>query len=135
MWRKFMSDTVKDIMDSAMNKMRTLVDVNSVVGTPVVVGDGITIIPVSKISYGFGAGGSDFENKVSSDAPFFGGGCGTGVSVSPVGFLSIVNGNVSFLQVESFHGAIDRLIAMSPDLINKISSSFKNKKKDNDDNK
>lgn len=130
-----MSDTVKDIMDSAMNKMRTLVDVNSVVGTPVVVGDGITIIPVSKISYGFGAGGSDFENKVSSDAPFFGGGCGTGVSVSPVGFLSIVNGNVSFLQVESFHGAIDRLIAMSPDLINKISSSFKNKKKDNNDNK
>lgn len=135
MWRKFMSDTVKDMMDSAMNKMRTLVDVNSVVGTPVVVGDGITIIPVSKISYGFGAGGSDFENKVSSDAPFFGGGCGTGVSVSPVGFLSIVNGNVSFLQVESFHGAIDRLIAMSPDLINKISSSFKNKKKDNNDNK
>ena len=130
-----MSDSVKDIMDSAMNKMRTLVDVNSVVGTPVVVGDGITIIPVSKISYGFGAGGSDFENKVSSDAPFFGGGCGTGVSVSPVGFLSIVNGNVSFLQVESFHGAIDRLIAMSPDLINKISSSFKNKKKDNNDNK
>ena len=128
-----MSDTVKDIMDSAMSKMRTLVDVNSVVGTPVKVGDNITIIPVSRVSYGFGAGGSDFENKVSSDAPFFGGGCGTGVSVSPVGFLSIVNGNVSFLQVESFHGAIDRLIAMSPDLINKISSSFK--KKDNNDNK
>lgn len=128
-----MSDTVKDIMDSVMNKMKTLVDVNSVIGTPVNVGDGVVIIPVSKISYGFGAGGSDFENKVSSNVPFFGGGCGTGVSVSPVGFLSIVNGNVSFLQVESFHSAVDRLIAMSPDLINKISSSFK--KKDNNADK
>ena len=128
-----MSDAVKDIMDSTMSKMKAMVDVNSVVGTPVKISDNITIIPVSKISYGFGAGGSDFENKVSADAPFFGGGCGTGVSISPVGFISVVNGNVSFLQVESFHSAIDRLIAMSPDLINKISSSFKGKKKD--DNK
>ena len=125
-----MSDAVKDIMESTMSKMRALVDANSVVGTPVKVGEDITIIPVSKISYGFGAGGSDFENKVSSDAPFFGGGCGTGVSISPIGFLSISDGNITFLQVESFHSAIDRLISMSPDLINKISSSFKNKKKD-----
>ena len=122
-----MSDAVKDIMDSTMSKMKSLVDVNSVVGNPVQIGEDITIIPVSKISYGFGAGGSDFENKVSSDSPFFGGGCGTGVSISPVGFLSVSKGNVSFLQVESFNSAIDRLIAMSPDLINKISSSFKKK--------
>ena len=126
-----MSDTLKDMMDSTMGKIKSMVDVNSVVGDPIRISDDVVIIPVSKISYGFGAGGSDFENKTSSSSPFFGGGCGTGVSISPVGFLSVSDGNVTFLQVESFHGAIDRLISMFPDLINKISSSIR-KKKDED---
>ena len=123
-----MSDKIKDIMKETVGKIKEIVDVNSVVGTPIKVTDSVTIIPISRISYGIGTGGSDFQNKMESSNPFFGGICGTGVTISPVGFLSISGENVTFLQVESFNGAIDRLIAMTPDLINKISNSIKERR-------
>lgn len=123
-----MSDNLKDVMDSTIESIKSMVDVDSVVGSPIKVGDNVIIIPISKISYGFGAGGSDLKNKEQSDIFRFGGGCGTGVTISPVGFLSVVNDNVTFLQVESFHGALDRLISMTPEVINKISSVLKKRK-------
>ncbi len=125
-----MSDTLKDMMDSTIGKIKSMVDVNSVIGDPIEVSDLAVIIPVSKISYGFGAGGSDFGGKSSLNSPYFGGGCGTGVTITPVCFLSVskVSGNVTLLQVESFHGAVDRLVSMVPELFNKVSTSIKNKK-------
>lgn len=124
-----MSDKIKEIMKDTIDKINGMIDVNSVVGSPIKINDKVTIIPISKISYGLGTGGSDFGNKAAENDPFFGGACGTGVSISPVGFLSICNDSVTFLQVESFSGALDRLIAMTPELVNKISSAIKNRKK------
>ena len=124
-----MSDKIKEIMKDTIEKVNGMIDVNSVVGSPIKISDKVTVIPISKISYGLGTGGSDFGNKQSENDPFFGGACGTGISISPVGFLSICNDNVTFLQVESFSGALDRLIAMTPELVNKISSAIKNRKK------
>ena len=124
-----MSDKIKEIMKDTIDRINGMIDVNSVVGSPIKISDKVTVIPISRISYGLGTGGSDFGNKSSENDPFFGGACGTGVSISPVGFLSICDDNVTFLQVESFSGALDRLIAMTPDLVNKISSAIKNKRK------
>ena len=125
-----MSDKIKEIMGETIDKINSMVDVNSVIGSPIKVSENVVIIPVSKISYGLGAGGSDFSNNQN-----FGGACGTGVSISPVGFLSIFGDNITFLQVESFNGALDRLISMTPELINKISSAIKNRKKSSIDKK
>ena len=127
--RSKVSDKIKDIMGETIGRIKSMVDVNSVVGTPIKINDKVSVIPISKISYGLGTGGSDFQNKLESGNPFFGGACGTGVSISPVGFLVINNENVTFLQVESFSGALDRLIAMAPELVNKISTAIKNRKK------
>lgn len=127
------SDKIKDIMKENVDKINSVIDVNTVVGSPIKINDKVTIIPVSKISYGFGTGGADFQNKSNPNDPFFGGACGTGVSMSPVGFLTVCDENVTFLQVESFSGALDRLIAMAPDIVNKISNSIKNRKKDKKD--
>lgn len=124
-----MSDKIKDIMSETIGKIKSMVDVNSVIGSPIKINDKISIIPVSKISYGLGTGGTDFQNKLDSVNPFFGGACGTGISISPVGFLVINDENVTFLQVESFSGALDRLIAMAPELVNKVSNAIKNRKK------
>ena len=124
-----MSDKIKDIMSETIGKIKSMVDVNSVVGNAIKINDKISIIPISKISYGLGTGGSDFQNKLESGSPFFGGACGTGISISPVGFLVINDENVTFLQVESFSGALDRLIAMAPELVNKVSNAIKNRKK------
>lgn len=129
-----MSDKIKDIIGDIVSKVGNVIDVNSVVGSPIKVSDKVTVIPISKVSYALGAGGSDFKNNSEKIDPFFGGACGTGVSISPVGFLAICGDNVTFLQVESFNGAIDRLIAMAPELINKISNSIKNRKKSGEPN-
>ena len=129
-----MSDKIKDIIGDIVSKVGNIIDVNSVVGSPIKVSDKVTVIPISKVSYALGAGGSDFKNNSEKIDPFFGGACGTGVSISPVGFLAICGDNVTFLQVESFNGAIDRLIAMAPELINKISNSIKNRKKSGEPN-
>ena len=125
-----MSDNLKNMIDSTMGKIKSMIDVNSVIGEPIEVSDVVVVIPVSKISYGLGAGGSDFDGKSPSTSSHFGGGCGTGVTITPVCFLSVskIDGTVNLLQVESFHGAVDRLIAMVPDLFNKISSSINIKK-------
>ncbi len=124
-----MSDKIKDIMSETIGRIKSMIDVNSVVGAPIKINEKVSVIPISKVSYGLGTGGSDFQNKLASGDPFFGGACGTGVSISPVGFLVINNDNVTFLQVDSFSGALDRLIGMAPELINKVSSIIKNRKK------
>ena len=124
-----MSDKIKDIIKDIVSKVGNVIDVNSVVGSPIKINEKVTVIPISKVSYALGVGGSDFKNNNEKIDPFFGGACGTGVSISPVGFLAVCGDNVTFLQVESFNGAVDRLIAMAPDLINKISNSIKSKKK------
>ena len=86
-----MSKTLPNMLDNTIAKIREMVDVNSVIGDPIVTNDGITIIPVSKVSVGYGGGGSDFSTK-NGDNPF-GGGVGGGVKVTPICFLIVKDGN------------------------------------------
>ena len=123
-----MSDhPINGLMDNTMKKIKEMVDVNSIIGDPITTPDGTTVIPVSKVSYGFASGGSDLPTK-KDNRECFGGGSGAGVTINPIGFLSISKGNVKFVPVEKYDGAADRIVAMVPETIDKISSFFKNKK-------
>ena len=121
-----MNNNVEGLMGVSVDKIRDLVDANTVVGTPIQMGDGITLIPVSKISYGFASGGSDLpKSAVSGD--LFGGGAGAGIHITPVAFLTVKNGEINLLPVVAKPDAADRLLSMIPDMVDKFS---KRKKED-----
>lgn len=112
------NSNIGNLMDVTMTKMREMVDVDTVVGTPITTPDGVTIIPVSKVSYGFAAGGSDFPVKEKSG---FGGGNGAGVKVEPVGFLICRDDNVRMINISKpAEGALDRVIEKAPDIIDML---------------
>lgn len=119
-----MSQKLPNMLDSTIAKIREMVDVNSVVGDPITTADGVTIIPISKVSVGFGGGGSDFVSKnVNHQENPFGGGIGAGVKVTPVAFLIIKEGNVRMLPVAApANTTADRLVEMVPDTLDKIVS-------------
>ena len=121
-----MNNNVEGLMGVSVDKIRELVDANTVVGTPIAVGEGVTIIPVSKVSYGFASGGSDLPSKSSSD--LFGGGAGAGINITPVAFLTVKDGEINLLPVVSKPDTVDRLVSLVPDAVNKISELTKKKK-------
>lgn len=120
-----MNNNVEGLMGVSVDKIRELVDANTVVGTPMVIADGVTIIPVSKVSYGFASGGSDLPSKSSSD--LFGGGAGAGINITPVAFLTVKDGEINLLPVVSKPDTVDRLVSLVPDAVNKVSDLFKKK--------
>ena len=123
-----MSQNASKMLESAIAKVREMVDVNSVIGTPITTPDGVTIIPVSKVSVGFGGGGSDFANNKGGENPF-GGGVGGGVKVTPICFLIIKDGNVRMLPVATpANTTADRIVEMIPDSIDKLTAYFDSKK-------
>ena len=118
-----MSQTLPNMLDSTIAKIRQMVDVNSVVGEPITAG-GVTIIPISKVSVGFGGGGSDYvsRNANKQENPF-GGGAGGGVKVTPVAFLIIKDGSVRMLPVAApANTTADRIVEQVPDLLDKVSA-------------
>ena len=112
---------VSEMFAEASEKFGTLIDANSVVGEPVIAGDGTMIVPVSKVSFGFGGGGSEFDSK-KSDSPHFGGGMGGGASVKAEAFLVINNGNVRLVPMSGGSSPIDKLVDLMPDMIDKVNS-------------
>ena len=119
-----MSQTLPNMLENTIAKIRKMVDVNSVIGEAIVVGD-TTIIPVSKVSVGFGGGGSDFTKNTNA----FGGGAGGGVKVQPICFL-VVNkdGNVRMMPVPvPANTTPDRIVEMIPDTLDKISAFIDSK--------
>ena len=117
-----MSKNLPNMMQDTIAKIRELVDVNNVIGEPITTPDGVTIIPVSKVSVGFGGGGSDYVKNVGSGEPF-GGGVGGGVKVTPVCFLIVKDGNVRMMPVAAAaNTTADRLVEMIPDTLDKISA-------------
>ena len=118
------NNKLENMMNTTMDNIRQMVDVNTIIGEPVICPDGTVIIPVSKVTYGFASGGSDLPPKVSTQKEFFGGGSGAGVSIQPVAFLVVNNGNVKMLNME-FDGAVDRVISMVPDIADKIGDLVK----------
>ena len=124
-----MSQKLPNMLESTIQKIREMVDVNSVVGTPIQTPDGVTIIPVSRVSVGFGGGGSDFSSK-NGDNPFGGGG-GGGVKVSPICFLVVKDGKVRMLSIpEPANSTTERIVEMLPDTLDKLTAYLDAKKKD-----
>lgn len=116
-----MSKNLPNMLQDTITKIREMVDVNSVVGEPIVVGD-VTIVPVSKVSVGFGGGGSDYVKNVGTNEPF-GGGVGGGVKVTPICFLVIKDGAVRMMPVAApANTTADRIVEMVPDTLDKISA-------------
>ena len=116
-----------------MTSIESMVDVNTIIGESIVAPDGSVIIPLSKVCFGFAAGGSEFNSnkisKYSENAKLpFGGGSGAGVHISPVGFLVMKDGNARVLNVNGIN-VIDRAVDMIPDVINKLDGII-NKKMD-----
>ena len=116
-----MSQNLPNMLQDTISKIREMVDVNNVIGEPITTPDGVTIIPVSKVSVGFGGGGSDFvskKNPNSQDTPY-----GGGVKVTPICFLIVKDGNVRMMPVAvAANTTADRIVEMVPDTLDKISS-------------
>ena len=116
-----MSNSVPNMMEGMLHKIREMIDANTVMGNPVTTPDGTTIIPISKVSIGFGGGGSDFATNKASNP--FGGGAGGGVKVTPVAVIVVSNGNVRMLPVaQAANTTADRLVEMIPDTLDKVSA-------------
>ncbi len=117
-----MSQTLPNMLEGTIQKIREMVDVNSVIGNPITTPDGVTIIPISNVSVGFGGGGSDFVSKnANKQENPFGGGVGGGVKVTPVCFLIVKDGNVRMMPVAAAaNTTADRIVEQVPDLLDKL---------------
>ncbi len=118
------SKNVEGLMGVSVDKIRAMVDADTVIGTPMTLEDGTTLIPVSKISYGFASGGSDLPSKSTAD--LFGGGAGAGVNITPVAFLTVKDGKINVLPIVAKPDTADRVVSMIPDVADKLFN--KNKK-------
>lgn len=126
-----MDTKVKELITASMDKIHEMADANTIMGEPVKVDGGVTIIPVSKVSYGFAGGGSDLPSK--SDKELFGGASGAGITVTPLGFLVISNGEVQLMQMNLDVSTSSAIVNMVPDVINKVTNLFSKKDKKNED--
>ena len=114
-----MSEHISGLTDNSMKNLKTLVDADTVIGNPITTPDGTMIIPVSKVSFGFATGGSDLASKSPKDV--FGGGSGGGVTIQPLCFLVVKNGDVEILHFNSNNSTGSQIVNMVPDVIDKIS--------------
>lgn len=119
---------VSGLMGETFGKIQSMVDVNTAIGDPINIADGTVIIPVNKVNYGFGAGGSDLPSKNAT--ALFGGGSGGGVTITPIAFLVVKDGNVKVIQIEPFTSSLDRVIQTAPDLVDKLTSLIKKEDKE-----
>lgn len=126
---------IENLMITAMSSIQNMVDVNTIIGEPIETQVGITIIPISKVSFGFAAGGSEFRgetlkeyNKKDKDEEIqyklpFGGGAGAGVSINPVAFLVVQEGSVKLMPVDH-DSCLDKILDYVPDLMQKLNEMF-----------
>ena len=126
-----MDHPIESLMQTAMENIKEMVDVNTIVGEPVETPDGSVILPISRVGFGFAAGGSEFRvgadgrpavqqaAPVNPDTPF-GGGAGGGVSINPMGFLVVGHGVVKLLSTDPGNQVYDRLIDLAPNVMDRI---------------
>jgi sporulation protein YtfJ len=136
-----MSTPLESLMNESLKNIKGLVDANTIVGDVITTPDGTTIIPVTRVSFGFGAGGSDFSSKQSSDGKMFGGGSGGGVTMNPVAFLVVTKDSVRIIPVSNAMTTAERIVDVMPELVGKLNDfvintglkkSDKNQDKDSD---
>lgn len=118
---------INGFMGISMEKIRSVVDANTMIGDPIHCADGTTVIPVSKVSLGFASGGSDIPTRTAKE--YFAGGAGAGMSVKPVGFLVIQNGDVRLVQLSMNADKGNVALNMLPEIIDKIASLLPKKDK------
>lgn len=117
------------ILETTIEKVKDLVNVSTIIGEPMKVEGGVTIIPVSKVTYGFASGGSDFPSKSNQD--IFGGGGGAGVTIMPIAFLVIdAYGNVDIKHITAFDNAAERIVGLVPEMFDKVSNAVNKAKMD-----
>ncbi|MEE1352840.1 MAG: spore germination protein GerW family protein [Acutalibacteraceae bacterium] len=114
------------LLSDTLSKVKDMIDVNTVIGEPIYTESGLTIIPVSKVTYGFASGGSDFPSK--GDQELFGGAGGAGVSIIPIAFMIIQNGKVSIKNIGTFDNAAEKAVNAVPDMFDKVTDLFKKDK-------
>lgn len=117
---------INGLMGVTMDKIRELVNSDTIIGEPVSLPDGTTILPVSRVTFGVATGGSDFAAKQSKE--LFGGGSGAGVTVAPVAFLVVKDGNVRTIQLADPNNSLERAITMLPELVDKLAALLKKEK-------
>ena len=124
-------NALNDLMRESMDKVRAMVDTNAIVGQPISTPDGVMLIPISRVSMGFGGGGAAFGNKKDASANGnLGAGIGTGVKIDPVAFLIIKDGHVRVMPVAlPAATTVDRIIEMVPDMVDKL-GDFVSKKQE-----
>ena len=115
---------IESIMNVTLDNLKAMVDADTIIGTPVTVGE-VTLIPISKVSFGLATGGSDIPSK--NPANLFGGGGGAGVTVTPIAFISVCGSNVKMLQVNADITQVNKLIDEAPELIGKVKEFFNKK--------
>ena len=116
------------ILASTIEKIRDLVDTSTIIGEAIYAEGGTTIIPVSKVTYGFASGGADFPSK--SNKELFGGGGGAGVTITPVAFLVINNGDVTLKHITAYDNAAERVVNLVPEMFDKVTGLMNKAKKD-----
>lgn len=118
---------LESLVKTAMEKIREMADCETIIGKPIVVNEHTTIIPISKVSLGFASGGSDLPTKTSKDC--FGGGSGAGITINPIAFITVTDGEVRLLQMTMNASKENALINMIPDVVDKV-TAFIDKKKE-----
>ena len=115
---------INDVMNATMSKIKEMVDVNTIVGNPITTPDGVTLIPVSKVTFGFAAGGTGAKEASAAQKPVrFEAGSGAGVTISPVAFIVLNGSNARVLYVDPpANSTVDRIIDLVPDVIDKVKS-------------
>ena len=113
------------ILSTTIEKVRDLVDVSTIIGEPINLPDGLTIIPISKVTYGFASGGSDFPSK--NNVELFGGAGGAGITINPVAFLVVKDGEVTIKHIVTNDNAAERAVSMVPEMFDKVVSLTKKK--------
>ena len=120
---------IQGLMNVTMDKIRQMADSNTIIGKPIKTDDGTTILPVSRISFGFASAGTDFDGKNAANKDLFGGGSGAGVNIQPVAFLVVKDGCVRTIQLSDGSNTIDRALTMLPELVDKVSALLKKEEK------
>ena len=117
---------IESLMGVTMQKIKEMVDVNTIIGDPITTPDGTVIVPVSKVTYGFASGGSDFPSK-KDGKDCFGGGSGAGITINPVAFLVVKDGDVTIKHIVSGDNAVERAVSLVPEMFDKVTSLTKKK--------
>ena len=114
---------IEGLMDVTLEKIKSMVDSNTIIGNPINMADGTLVLPISKVTFGFASGGADFPSKTTKD--LFGGGSGAGVNIQPVAFLVVKDGCVRTIQLSDGNNTVDRALTMIPELVEKVSALIK----------